>query len=121
MQRNKVSAVFTLARVAAGLGVDEDALCDIIVDMDPEDGLIWVHGLGDEACPALTRDGINKVKVRIAAHRAEKDLPPPKPKPTSPSPDGYPHPRDAERESRHARRHQHDAEGAQFFVRVSQG
>ncbi|MBP1182171.1 hypothetical protein [Methylobacterium sp. PvR107] len=79
MQRNNVSAVFTMARVAADLGADEDALFDIIVDMEPEDGLIWVHGLGDEACPAFTRDGIDEIEVRIAAHRAERDLLPPKP------------------------------------------
>ncbi|MGH1570913.1 hypothetical protein ACRAWG_09845 [Methylobacterium sp. P31] len=79
MQRNKVSAVFTLARVAADLGADEDALFDIIDDMEPEDGLIWVHGLGDEACPAFTRDGIDEIKARIAAHRAERDLLPSKP------------------------------------------
>lgn len=79
MQRNKVSAVFTLARVAADLGVDDDALFEIIDDMEPEDGLIWVNGLGDEACPAFTRDGIDEIKARIAAHRAERDLPPPNP------------------------------------------
>ena len=79
MQRNKVSTVFTLARVAADLGADEDALYDIIVDMDPEEGLIWVHGVGEEACPAFTRDGIDEIKARIAAHGAESDLLPPKP------------------------------------------
>jgi hypothetical protein len=79
MQRNKVSTVFTLARVAADLGQDEDALFDIIVDMEPEDGLIWVHGSGDEAYPAFTNDGIGELKERIAAHTAESDLLPPKP------------------------------------------
>ena len=34
MQRNKVSTVLTLARVAADLGQDEDTLFDIIVDME---------------------------------------------------------------------------------------
>lgn len=79
MQRNKVSTVITLARVVADLGADEDTLFDIIDDMEPEDGLIWVHGLGDEACPAFTRDGIDEIKARIAARRAERDLLPSKP------------------------------------------
>lgn len=79
MQRIKVSTVFTLARVAADLGQDEDALFDIIVDMEPEDGLISVQGFGDEACPAFTNDGINELRERIAAHTVESDLLPPKP------------------------------------------
>ena len=79
MQRNKVSTVITLARVVADLGADEDTLFDIIDDMEPEDGLIWVHGLGDEACPAFTRDGIDEIKARIAAHREERDRLPSKP------------------------------------------
>jgi hypothetical protein len=42
--------------------------------MEPEDGLIWVHGSGDEAYPAFTNDGIDELKERIAAHTAESVL-----------------------------------------------
>ncbi|QRG06673.1 hypothetical protein EZH22_27835 [Xanthobacter dioxanivorans] len=44
MQVNKVHSVRTLALVARDLGEDADWLADIAIDMEPEDGLIWVHG-----------------------------------------------------------------------------
>lgn len=42
MQVNKVHSVRTLALVAKDLGEDTDWLADIALDMEPEDGLIWV-------------------------------------------------------------------------------
>jgi hypothetical protein len=51
MQLNKISAIWTLAHVAAELGEDEDWLFDIIGEMEPEDGVIWVYG------PPLGEDG----------------------------------------------------------------
>lgn len=41
MHVNKVHAVFTIARVAKGLGEDEDWLWDVANRMDTEDGVIW--------------------------------------------------------------------------------
>lgn len=43
MQVNKVHSVRTLALVAKDLGEDADWLADIALDMEPEDGLIWVY------------------------------------------------------------------------------
>lgn len=43
MQLNKISAIWTLAHVAAELGEDEDWLFDIIDEMEPEDGVIRVY------------------------------------------------------------------------------
>ena len=43
MHINKVHAVRTLALVARELGEDADWLADIATDLEPEDGLIWVH------------------------------------------------------------------------------
>ena len=48
MQLNKIHNVTTIARFAAELGEDEDLLSDIAADMEPEDGLIWVCGIGDD-------------------------------------------------------------------------
>jgi hypothetical protein len=44
MQRNKVFAVMSLARVARDLGESEELLHDLTDQMDTEDGLIWVYG-----------------------------------------------------------------------------
>ena len=40
------------------LGEDEDWLWDVAVEMDQQDGLIWVYGPGDESVMAFTDFGI---------------------------------------------------------------
>jgi hypothetical protein len=47
MHVNKVSHVTTINQVAADLGESEDWLFDVAAEMEPEDGLIWVSGIGD--------------------------------------------------------------------------
>jgi hypothetical protein len=66
-QRNKVHSVTTIARVAIELGVDEDWLWDIANQMEPEDGLIWVYGLGDEGVMAFSEDGIECLRELIVS------------------------------------------------------
>jgi hypothetical protein len=70
---NKVYRVTTIARVAAELGEDENRLADIAGEMEPEDGLIWVHGPEDEAIMAFTDFGIEQIKDLIAIHRHQTD------------------------------------------------
>ncbi len=74
MQLNKVTRVTTIARVAADLGEDEEWLSDLASEMEPEDGLIWVYGPGDEGVMAFSGDGIEELKELIALHRAHPDL-----------------------------------------------
>ncbi len=69
MHINKVYRVTTIARVAAELGEDENWLCDIAGEMEPEDGLIWVYGPNDEAIMAFTDFGIEQLSDFIAIHR----------------------------------------------------
>ncbi len=69
MHINKVYRVTTIARVAAELGEDENWLCDIAGEMEPEDGLIWVYGPEDEAIMAFTDFGIEQLSDLIAIHR----------------------------------------------------
>ncbi len=58
MHVNKVHHVTTIDRVAKDLGEDEDWLHDIAHEMDPEDGLIWVQGIGEDGVMAFTDFGI---------------------------------------------------------------
>ena len=39
-----ISHVFTLKYVAEKLGEDEEWLWDLQINMDPEDGCLWVYG-----------------------------------------------------------------------------
>jgi hypothetical protein len=65
-----ISAVFTIGYVANLLGEDEDWLFDLSSDMDPEDGCLWVYGVGEDGVPAFTRDGIECLQQIIADKRA---------------------------------------------------
>jgi hypothetical protein len=57
MHVNKVQRVTTIDRVAADLGESVDWLYDVAMEMDAEDGVIWVYGPGDQVM-AFTDFGI---------------------------------------------------------------
>ena len=69
MQTNKVHHVTTIARVAEELGEDENWLADIALEMEPEDGVIWVYGPDADTTMAFTDFGIEQLKELIAIHR----------------------------------------------------
>lgn len=73
-QVNKVHHVHTIARVAAMLGEDEDWLWDVAVEMDQEDGLIWVYGPGDESVMAFTDFGIETLTGLVEIYKADPHL-----------------------------------------------
>lgn len=64
-----IGHVFTLARVAAMLGEDEDRLHEISIELGPEDGVVSVYGPGDEYTPALTELGLQNLRELIRIHR----------------------------------------------------
>ena len=57
-QLNKIYAIKTIALVAQEIGEDEEWLSEIIDEMEPEDGLIWVYGPDGEGTAAFS---INQV------------------------------------------------------------
>ena len=69
MHVNKVSRVKTIDRVAKELGEDVDWLFDVAIEMEPEDGLIWVQGLDDESVLAFTDFGVESLIELIKIHR----------------------------------------------------
>ena len=71
-----ISAVFTIGYVANLLGEDENWIFDLSIDMFPEDGCLWVHGVGEDGVPAFTRDGIENLRQIIADARAARRGPP---------------------------------------------
>lgn len=70
------SHVFTLKYVAEKLGEDEEWLWDLQIDMDPEDGCLWVYGVGEDGVPAFTDYGIECLEQIIADERAAGRAPP---------------------------------------------
>ena len=73
-----ISAVITIDHVAGLLGEDEEWLHDLSIGMFPEDGRLYVYGLGEDGVTAFTRDGIDNLKQIIDDER-EAGRAPPKP------------------------------------------
>jgi hypothetical protein len=74
MHVNKVHAVFTIDRVAKDLGEDENWLWDIANGMEPEDGVIWVYGVGEDGVMAFTDFGIENLIDLIRMHKEDPAL-----------------------------------------------
>ena len=72
MHVNKVHHVTTITRVAEDLGEDEDWLRDVANEMDAEDGVIWVYGVGDDGVLAFTDFGIEILVELIEIHKESK-------------------------------------------------
>jgi hypothetical protein len=69
MHVNKVHHVTTITRVAADLGEDEDWLCEVASEMEIEDGLIWVYGIGEDGIQAFTDFGIENLAELVRMYK----------------------------------------------------
>ena len=65
MQLNKVHSVKTIDRVAAELGETVNRIFDLAINMEIEDGVIGVYGLGDDSVIAFTPLGIENLRELI--------------------------------------------------------
>jgi hypothetical protein len=74
MHVNKVHHVTTITRVAENLGEDEDCLRDVANEMEIEDGVIWVYGLGDEGVQAFTDFGIENLIELVRLYKQNPEL-----------------------------------------------
>ena len=62
--------------LANQLSEDADWLFDLSIDMFPEDGCLWVYGVGEDGVPAFTEYGIECLRQIIADERAAGRAPP---------------------------------------------
>jgi len=74
MHVNKVHHVTTINRVASDLGENEDYLSDVANEMDIEDGVIWVYGVGDDGVMAFTDFGIENLIELIKIYKEDPTL-----------------------------------------------
>lgn len=86
-----ITHVFTIGYVAELLAEDEDWLGDIAIDMDPEDGHLWIYGVGDEQVAAFTDFGIETSNNLSPTCAPREEHPHPSRSPSNPrsSPHGY--------------------------------
>jgi len=69
MHINKVHHVKTISRVANELGEDEDWLFEIAIDMEIEDGVIWVYDSSEDGEMAFTDFGVENLIDLIKIHK----------------------------------------------------
>ena len=74
MHINKVHHVTTIDRVADDLGEDENWPWDVANEMDAEDSLIRVYGVGDDGVMAFTDFGIEALLKLIRLHKENQNL-----------------------------------------------
>ena len=74
MHVNKVSHVKTIDLVAKDLGEDVDWLFDVAMEMELEDGVIWVYGIDNEGVMAFTDFGIESLVELIKMHKDDPSL-----------------------------------------------
>jgi hypothetical protein len=74
MHVNKVHHVTTITQVAKHLGEDEDWLRDIAIEMEIEDGVIWVYGVGEDGVQAFTDFGIENLIELIKFYKENPGL-----------------------------------------------
>ncbi len=72
MHVNKVSHVKTIDRVAKELGENVDVLHEVALDMDVEDGVIWVYDLDNDGVLAFTDFGVETLAELIKARRESR-------------------------------------------------
>jgi hypothetical protein len=71
---NKVHHVTTIAGVAEQLGEDEDWLQDVANEMEIEDSVIWVYGVGEDGVLAFTDFGIESLIELIRMYKDDPTL-----------------------------------------------
>lgn len=74
MHTNKVHHVTTINHVAEQLGEDEDWLRDVASEMEIEDGVIWVYGVGEDGILTFTDFGIESLIELIKMHKENPTL-----------------------------------------------
>ena len=57
--------MFTIARVAKMLGKDEDLISDLAMQLEPEDGCLWIYDTDDRERLGFTERGIESLKELI--------------------------------------------------------
>jgi hypothetical protein len=72
-----ITAVFTIDHVAELLGEDIEWLRELSIDMEPEDGSLWIYGVGEDGVPGFTKFGIECLQELISDLRARGEAPPP--------------------------------------------
>ena len=70
------ASAVTIGRAAEIVGEDEELLWDLVLDMEPEDGCLWIYGTDDQQTIAFTADGMEYLRELVPEHKRWGALPP---------------------------------------------
>ena len=62
----------TISRAAEILGEDEELLWELVTDMEPEDGCLWIYDSDDEQTVAFTPDGIEYLREMLPEYKRNR-------------------------------------------------
>jgi hypothetical protein len=61
--------VFTIAHVAQIIREDEQLLWDLAINVEPEDGCLWVYGTDEQHTMAFTDRALEYLQELVAEHK----------------------------------------------------
>jgi hypothetical protein len=65
----------TISRAAKLLGEDEKLLWELATDMEPEDGCLWIHDIGEQQTIAFTDRGLENLQELVSEHKRRTSPP----------------------------------------------
>ena len=65
----------TISRAAKLLGEDEELLWELATDMEPEDGCLWIHDIGEQQTIAFTNRGLENLQELVSEHKRRTSPP----------------------------------------------
>lgn len=73
MEHNKIFSMKNIVLVAREFGENEQLLWDVVGEMVPEDGVIWIYGLDDDHnTVAFSEEGVDALRELIEIHREDE-------------------------------------------------
>ena len=61
-----ITRIYTIRMAAEILGRTEDLLCDLSDQLEPEDGMLWIHDVGGLETMAFTEFGLQNLRDIIS-------------------------------------------------------
>jgi hypothetical protein len=71
------SVAFTISRAAEILGEDEELLWEMVTDMGPEHGRMWIYDTSDQHTVAFTEDGMEYLREMLPEYKQNWSSPRP--------------------------------------------
>jgi hypothetical protein len=69
------ASAVTIRRAAEILGENEELLWDLALDMEPEDGCLWIHETDDQQTIAFTDRGLEYLREMVSEHKRRTTSP----------------------------------------------